>query len=791
MVSIFVPVDSAYTFTQDLRYYKANDPYYFQVDNIPIKQLQENVLWLKDQLNADRITNVIREDIDELRPYVNGNDRTVRVMPGRFSARINDAYGIGSRQRAFQVFIEKLTGDSLGRQPNDWLEQPETWNVLTLAPNPKLNEDPYTWLSDLYDVFVNTTAQLSNATYMNGLAERAFTFPVKDEDNNLIRFLTTTPTTKDLKGQDRPIFPISESLNFFVTQDQITYAVSQWNSDLSEKGFGNLNRYENELIKRWRGIFRTSIVDVAEELSLEIPEFSSDDFYVKTGTSEKTLIEGGTVRIDLLFIYSKPIDASSTTIAKYVNGAATEITKPELGIVYGAGLGFDSTNRTAATFEPESAIDSEGVSKMMANPSDELDTNIGFSGLSIHGSFPSPDDLMNLAPALNEKLANEHFDLVGQSVLPVAYIVTTKGVDNIPTTSVIDIRPFFRTTELAYNERAGIAAAYPQLSLANPAVGQAQMDRKVKDIVDDYNIKISEVRDKLEFHTRPVGSGYIFGGFNFGVEGAYWSFLANTLGNQTEATLKAEVKRRMGLPSPIDIPDYPDWDLAKWTSTQAVTEAGLHTNDYINTMCRRNGGADSLNFGSFSDSSLSPRISRMGTDNFGKGTEGYVNIHFVKKTVFIDRSRVNWMSDYIVNASLLNCVPLSCRQTGREPEHWAGAHGIWVEYAKDYFTIHVAWVANDHYGIGRNFSERNILEGHETSEGAWPYNNRDGHYFTGFAVINDDVMKAKSPTPAFNGDVYAGAATYPTISFEVIGVPITSESHTTSLNPTNPTIVLG
>ena len=46
----FIPVDSPYIFTQDLRYFKANDPYYFKVDNIPIKQLQENCLWLKDQV---------------------------------------------------------------------------------------------------------------------------------------------------------------------------------------------------------------------------------------------------------------------------------------------------------------------------------------------------------------------------------------------------------------------------------------------------------------------------------------------------------------------------------------------------------------------------------------------------------------------------------------------------------------------------------------------------------------------------------------------------------------------
>ena len=41
---------SSYRFTEPIRYYKANDPIYYEVDNIPLKQLQENNMWLKDQL---------------------------------------------------------------------------------------------------------------------------------------------------------------------------------------------------------------------------------------------------------------------------------------------------------------------------------------------------------------------------------------------------------------------------------------------------------------------------------------------------------------------------------------------------------------------------------------------------------------------------------------------------------------------------------------------------------------------------------------------------------------------
>ena len=47
--------ESTFRFTDPVRLFKANDPYYFEVDNIPLKQLQENCLWLKDQIRRDVI----------------------------------------------------------------------------------------------------------------------------------------------------------------------------------------------------------------------------------------------------------------------------------------------------------------------------------------------------------------------------------------------------------------------------------------------------------------------------------------------------------------------------------------------------------------------------------------------------------------------------------------------------------------------------------------------------------------------------------------------------------------
>lgn len=39
--------DTPYTFISPVRHFKSNDPYYYEVDNIPIKQLEESQSFLK------------------------------------------------------------------------------------------------------------------------------------------------------------------------------------------------------------------------------------------------------------------------------------------------------------------------------------------------------------------------------------------------------------------------------------------------------------------------------------------------------------------------------------------------------------------------------------------------------------------------------------------------------------------------------------------------------------------------------------------------------------------------
>jgi len=108
---------------------------------------------------------------------------------------------------------------------------------------------------------------------------------------------------------------------------------------------------------------------------------------------------------------------------------------------------------------------------------------MGTSG--VFGNFPSPDDLMNLAPYLANELNGQKAPaLIGQSVLPLAYVFVRKGATNITTDDILDIRPFFRTAELAYNERAGLAAANPPTSLANPVVTDSDLSNRLSHMGD-------------------------------------------------------------------------------------------------------------------------------------------------------------------------------------------------------------------------------------------------------------------------------------------------------------------
>lgn len=802
--------ESGNRYTDPVRYFKANDPYYFEVDNIPIKQLEENSKWLKDQVDglvrSKASTTLSRDTFTELRPYVNTTDSTVKVNPGRFTARINDAYTIDPLQ-----FITQALG--IG---NNAANLATTWDFQTATG------------SDVAAVLAKWQEQTAeNATLMNGLFERTFVYPMQDNDMPGQGLLDAqSPEILSEVATRKAAWPGFEGLTH--VNDTSYLKVEKGVADLRFL-FPDVFRYtgqvESEFIKRWRGVARTAIVDVPDELSIEIPKFDADDFFYHDVNGEKRSATS-TQRIDLLFIYSKAIDQSETTLASYSDTTPRRITKAALGIVKGAGLGIKATiGTTTSNEQPIINLQSlDGTTLMIPNSSDNVAANTGFSTSAgtVRGSFPSPDDLMNLAPLLSENLRTDSFALIGQSILPVAYIIVKEGAQiNANGTSIItpddliDIRPFFRTTELAYNERSGIAAATPQISIANPVVSEGYVDLIKKDLVQDYTSKIENAAGMGE-GARVVAAGTIKGGMYYGVEGALASYVRQQYNANTYNQARQIVEERYGYQANT-IPALPDWDISRWCQQGNFTQKGQKPNDRINYHhFGLNGAAYTttpLEFGPFKntpslvngvpsfDPVANPRVDRLGTDdgNFFSfdvtdlpdGSHGLTSQLFVSKRVLVDRSQIPWAADYYVVAQFSNCVPTTCKVGNSRLANLftdpAATAGIWVDKRDNEFTIFVSWAGMDPIveDTNTNYSDGLIV----------PRNRDDGGKYAGFTVMNSDIMQATNPNGGATGtgtdSVTAGVAIYPSVTFQIVGVPqnISTQSRTI-LNQSNPTLTL-
>lgn len=503
-INFFNP-ENPYRFVDPIRKYKENDPYHYTVDNIPIKQLEENILWIKDVLeNAtvdveDGKDGVYRENFMELKPFIRneGPQNVIYVNPGRFTARINDAYNLTPLQ-----IISRVSGKNVG-ELNDW-DVPTITNSI---------------LSGTLEKFKSALA--ANALGMNGLSERSFVNPFTSSTDYIFNYVPLdgdiTPfsyTQFNLSlGQEYPNFftflwgsegsvsrtsgPARDNTSWENEDEELTgntYAISQTTR--------NLFYADTEFIKKWRGVARTSIVDVPYTLSATVQNFENDEFsfYDENGSIDSSLVNSVNSRIDLLFIYSKPIDQTGTYISEFERSdpvssfgnspdeeSPRRLTRAELGIVRGAGINMEFGEASKWFFANPNG--STGSPQILAHAADQANTDLGFASLNVHGSFPSPDDLMNLSPMLAEWLPKKHIALVGQTILPIAYIVVKKnavsnGITVLENSDIIDIRPFFRTTELSYNERAGLAAAIPAPSLANPVATESYVDIELKKVYD-------------------------------------------------------------------------------------------------------------------------------------------------------------------------------------------------------------------------------------------------------------------------------------------------------------------
>ena len=826
--------DTNYTFMNPVRYFKANDPYYYEVDNIPIKQLEESNNFLKDQVDGilakgqepDAAVEIDRRGFTELKPYAVGNDRILRVKPGRYTSRINNAFTLTPLQVIRQVF-----GFSTAR-----LDDANVWETET---------NQGTYVSGILDEFARGTA--GNTLNMNGLFERSFVWPIDTEDGeslkdpNLLNVTSTVGYGDSLLPDERPPYPnvigslIKHSTNL-LSRD-LTLLTNLFTPATTFGG--QQGKLESEFIKRWRGAIRTSVVDVPLELDIAIPAFEASDFFYVDESGNNVTVNANH-RIDLLFIYSKAIDEESTTIPKFNSlGEPTNLIAPALGLLHGAGLGVSKADAPGPNNETNAndrvgLQTMDGVPLMLAHPGDEGGLNSGFttSAGAVRGSFPSPDDLLNLAPVLSENLESTSLALIGQTILPLAYIIVEKddplvAGDVITDDNIFDIRPFFRTTELAYNERAGIAAATPQVSIANPVVTEAHLE-KVK---SELFLSLQNVTPVTPSSTpTPVGgasiiaAGVITGGFNFGPEGALAR--QRSPGNETLEALRGSVETEFGY-FPNTVKMTPLWDKANWWNdgnyggTEGVTDyinVGdttfvAHGNTEAYRMPPWNSDPQAATTGSTADPTYGGNLGNMGWGkkwryhrvrhshlNAGVGNSNlkHNEIFFVSKRIALLN---NPNPNYHVNVNFLNCVPLTDLGGGGDDTHrHQQPAGIWVVKHPNYFIINVAWPNDGLYSKFQNgdeYSPGDIGKPWRSRSSAKEFagfmlpafdagSNSTGSEYTNFdSVLQYDRQQGyesgasemyEESNGTVNQDPIANyrAITpilYPSVSFEVVGLP--------------------
>ena len=539
-----------YSFTQPIRYYKANDPYYYEVDNIPIRQLEENILFIKDkveglggktggvgaslglgggggQKGSSRISSegyltpnseISITNIKQLKPKCSGNDRLVTVNAGTFTARINDAYSI-DRPLA-ELFYSAGAPNGLNLVPS--LQQ--FWTTA---------ERDAVW-----DAFTKSSGSGGCPYNINGLA---YTFTFHSSPGGLGGNWGVTSTPPVSTGEGSENYPHYTGVGATASANLRWPGVSLGPLSPSQLGqiigntytFSLLPTVHLAFVQMWRGVFRTAVVDFPDS-SLDIPQWSDDDFYYYDDDGNVVQISDATQRIDLLVAYSLPIDSVSGAIQDYEEEFCTGttpkpkiLTQPQLGLIRGAGVGIRKNNLSVppsiGTTEgcEEADPGSAGSKRILANLNDTDSTaNIGVSAINgsvIHGSFPSPDDLLNMAPLLALNVASDDFQLIGQTALPIAYIVVKESSTLISPEDIIDIRPFLRTTEFTYNERAGVAAANPPLSLANPAVGLFQLQTVVNEL--NTQVAAAGAPGGEPDSGKALYTDYVMGGIAYGVEG--------------------------------------------------------------------------------------------------------------------------------------------------------------------------------------------------------------------------------------------------------------------------------
>lgn len=240
------------------------------------------------------------------------------------------------------------------------------------------------------------------------------------------------------------------------------------NESASQPGTNMLNTttLTGEFVRETHGLARTAIVEFYANSDnsskfANIASFEAADFNRADSPSE---------RLDLIYIKgTKALDTDGDTPYTSTEYKQDQIPAASIGVIKGAyfrtdtagGVRLNGPRFTDATSRLDGRI--TGMSRA------DIPRNTTLPGF---GSVPMPEDLINFAwhrnyeesaqHVTNTTLAQRQVEKECAFAIPVAYVRVPSNYvagQPIPLANVIDIRPWFRSAELDYSERAAIAAS--------------------------------------------------------------------------------------------------------------------------------------------------------------------------------------------------------------------------------------------------------------------------------------------------------------------------------------------
>ena len=269
-------------------------------------------------------------------------------------------------------------------------------------------------------------------------------------------------------------------------------------------GGGGLNSttLTDDFVRYTRGVARTSVVEFYQnsdgsDKSIVIPSFDATEF-----NSGQAPVE----RLDLVFL------KASASLDTNFSGAG--IPQASVGIVRGAYFRTDGgagAQSNGSRYETDTGRLSGKITGMAAS-----EQQVGS-----FGSVPLPDDLNNFAwhtgstlaptPSDRDILVQRQIETQAAFTLPIAYVRVPQGYvagQPIPRENIIDIRPFFRSTELTYNERASIAAASAPNG-SNPFVTESRLTYITGELttsIENLAGQVAENTAKIAINTLDISS---------------------------------------------------------------------------------------------------------------------------------------------------------------------------------------------------------------------------------------------------------------------------------------------